>query len=494
MTHTARDSFISTCVYHICNLPVVRQIAFALLLLAAGRTLADASEPATKTPVCVTDSVVIAGLNGDASIDIKAVSNYIETVAGMLKAGRFRQIDCLAASARFHKERFPGGMWKLHAIYSGLEKPPLHATPEDWGTHMKLVQKWVATNPRSTTARVALAESYVDYGEDARGSGYGDTVSDSGWRLLAERTAKAKKILDEASAHSMVDAEWYVAMQGLALHQGWEKEARRALLDKAVKFEPEYYYYYRYFSNSILPKWGGGEGEVESFLEESADHIGGDAGDILYFRVAADLVCGCQSDESLKFSLPRIQKGFAAVEKKNGPSPENLNLMAHAAISFGDALVADKVFTRIGDQWSEEIWKTSSYYESSKQWAKQIADAVNAKRVDAEQSAGMNLHTSEGQNYNAEFAEKVTTLMEPCLEAAGSIDLPAFELVLKVGKDGTIEDMTGTGVLSPLTKCLGHKLADFQKTKQAVFAPPPQPDYWVRFDFNPKQSTSAALK
>lgn len=490
MTLSGHASSLSTCVHHSHSFPVIRQVVFIMLVLAAVRPLADASEPPAKTPVCVTDPVVLTGLSGDASTDIKAVSNYSKTIAGMLKAERFAQIDCLAASARSRKELFSGGMWKLHAIYVGLEKPPLHATPEDWKTHMKLVQEWVTTRPQSITARVALAESYVDYGEDARGPGYADTVSASGWKLLAERAAKAKKILDEAASLKMVDAEWYVAMQGLALHQGWEKEARRALLDKAVKFEPEYYYYYRLFSNSILPKWGGGEGEVESFLQESADHIGGDAGDILYFRVAANLVCGCQGDEALKFSLSRMQKGLVAVEKKNGPSPENLNLMAHAAIGSGDALVADKFFTRIGDQWSEDIWQASSYFESSKQWAKQIADAVNARRVDAEQSAETNLHTPEGRHYSTEFAEKITTWMGPCLQAATGIDLPAFELVLKVGRDGTIEDMTGSGAVSPLTKCLGPKLEDFRKAKQAVFTPPPKPDYWVRFDFDPQKTAS----
>jgi hypothetical protein len=38
------------------------------------------------------------------------------------------------------------------------------------------------------------------------------------------------------------------------------------------------------------------------------------------------------------------------------------------------------------------------------------------------------------------------------------------------------------------------KLHDFQRSKQAVFPPPPQPDYWFRLDFNSENSTSVALK
>ena len=155
-----------------------------------------------------------------------------------------------------------------------------------------MLQRWASARPESITARVALAKSYVNYGEDARGSGFADTVSESGWKLLAERTTKAKLILDEASKLSTKDPEWYVVMQELVLHQDWETPARRALLEQAVKFEPEYYYYYRLFANSIQPKWGGEEGEVETFLQESSDRIGGDAGDILYLLPREPLRAG----------------------------------------------------------------------------------------------------------------------------------------------------------------------------------------------------------
>jgi hypothetical protein len=467
-------------------------VAISILLLIAACGFASAEIPKAKPSPCALTDAEAAGLSGDASTDIHAFTDYSNTIYRLFKAGEFEQLDCIADSSRSHKETFPGGMWKIHAIYSGLEKPPLHATQEDWNTHMQLLQRWVSTTPASITARIAQAKSYVSYGEDARGPGFADTVSDSGWKLLAERTAKAKQILDEASTLSTKDPEWYVAMQEVALHQGWEPVAREALLDQAVKFEPAYYYYYRLYANSILPKWGGEEGEVAKFLQKVADQIGGDAGDIVYFRVAGKIVCGCQTDQQLKLSWPRIQKGFDAVEKRNGASPENWNLMAHMAVSFGDAVVADKLLIRIGDQWSEDIWQNSSDFESAKQWAKQIEPVIARKRP-AEESAEANLRTPEGQRYNAAFAEKIHLWMQPCLDDAAGSDLGSFELLIKVGKEGTIEEITGGGN-SPLMSCLGHKINDFRLSKQAVFPPPPQPDYWVRLDFNQADAASAALK
>jgi hypothetical protein len=454
--------------------------------LIALREFAIADPPKAKPLPCGLTEAEVAGLNGDASTDVQAVPNYIKTIYGILRAGKFGQLDCLADTARSQKEMFSGGMWKLHAIYLGLARPPLHPTQEDWEAHIVSVQRWVTTSPESITARIALAESYVSYGEDARGPGYSDTVSESGWRLLAERLGKAKQILEQASALSTKDPEWFAAMQELVLHQGWEQSARQDLLERAVKFEPKYYYYYRLYANSILPKWGGEDGEVARFLKHATDQVGGEAGDILYFQVAGKLVCGCQDDQHLNLSWPRIQKGFAAVEKQNGPSLENWNLLAHMAVSFDDGWIADKMFDRIGEQWSEDVWQTSSYFESMKQWAKRVGPML-AKRHDAEESAETNLHTAEGQRYNAAFGTKFQTWMQPCVEEVANKDLRDFELLLKVGNEGTIEDMTGGGNISLLTKCLAKKLMDIQVGKKMFLPQPPQPNYWVRFDFAPEQ-------
>jgi len=475
------------------NLRHSHSIPIFLLLLMVVCGFAFAQVPNAKLSSCLLTDTEAAGLSGDTSIDIHAVSNYSKAITDLLKAEKFEQLDCLADSARSHKETFPGGMWKIHAIYSGLEKPPLHATQEDWDIHMESLQRWVSTRPESTTARIALAESYVSYGWDARGSGFADTVSESGWKLLAERTAKAKQVLEQASVLSAKDPEWYVAMQQVALGQSWEPDATQALLEQAIKFEPAYYYYYRMYADSILPKWGGEQGETERFMQESADHIGGDAGDILYFRVAGTLFCGCQDDQQLKLSWPRIQKGFAAVEKQNGPSPENWNLFAHLAVHYGDALVADKMLAKIGDQWSEDVWHTSSSFESAKQWAKEVVPMM-AKRHDAEEFVETSLRTSEGKKYNAAFAEKIRTWIQSCLAEGGGNDLGDFELLLKIGKEGKVEDLTGGGTISPLTQCLAHMVSDFKVSKHVVFAPPPQADYWVRFDFIPEHPASTALK
>lgn len=365
-----------TCLAFFLLLPKCSRSALMCFLLAiTACALASADLPKAKPAPCALTDAVAAGLNGDASADIHAVSDYKKTIAGLLDTGKFEQLDCLADAARSSKETFSGGMWKLHAIYSGLEKPALHATQEDWDTHMELVQRWVTARPDSITAQIALAESCLQNGWDARGKGETNTVSKSGWKLFADRAAKARQILEQSSAVSAKDPEWYLAMQGVALAQEWDAAPRRALLEQAVKFGPAYYYYYRAYANSILIKWFGKKGDVEYFLEQTADNIGGDAGDALYFRVAGLLVCSCPDEQKLRLSWPRILKGFVAVETQTGTSPENWNRLARMAVTFDHPVMADKMFDKIGDQWSEDVWQTPAYYESIKQWARKAAKA-----------------------------------------------------------------------------------------------------------------------
>lgn len=463
-----------------------------LILLIAACSFANAEVLKAKALPCLLTDAEVAGMSGDAGADIQAVKHFKETANHMLHDERFEALDCLADSLRSSKETFPGGMWKLHNLYTGLSQPLLHPTEEDWTTHMALVNKWVTVNPKSITARVTLAESYVSYAGSARGTGYADTVSESGWKLFEQRNLEAKRVLDEASELPSKCPEWYLAMQFVAQYQSWENSESRALFDRAVKFEPAYYYYYRAYSQSIQPKWGGEPGDVEKFLKAEADRVGGDAGDIVYFQAAADLVCGCQSDQELDLSWPRIQKGFAALEERSGSAPENLNIMASLASSFNDPLVADKMFDRIGDQWSEGKWGTQSRYDSTKQWAKQWAPMM-ARQRSTEESAAANLRTPEGQRYQATVDEKIRPWIQSCLETSGGSDPGKYELLFRISKEGMVDDMLGSGA-SPAGFCLSRKIGETRQANQPAFPPPPQPAYWVRFDFSSGNWTSATLK
>ena len=463
-----------------------------VLVTVSGFAFAADQTPSPSNPnLCNISEEDAASLNVDFSADVNASRQYAGAIAQMLQDEKFAELDCLTDRARSGKERFPGGSWKVHELYSGLYQPvqyPVkHATQDDWNNLLQRLQKWVTARPTSVTARVALARTYLLYAYDARGHGFANTVSDSGWKLFEERTTMAKGILDEASNLPTKCPEWYVDMLLVAQNQSWDKDRSRTLFDEAFKFEPGYYYNARVLAAYLLPKWSGEEGATEKFTQDVADRVGGEQGDALYFEVAsADyVICGCADDP--KMSWERIEKGFEASEKQYGVSMLNLNRMAYLATHFGRTypIVADKVLTRIGEQWDEETWDTQQNFEDVKKWAaytKPFAEKLYAM----ESAADTNMKTPAGPRYKASFEKTYRGLLQECVRTDGSsIDRweGKFKVLISVGAKGTVEE-DNIYSMGPVVTCLDNKMRALQLTKKRVFPPPPQAPYWVRLDLD----------
>jgi hypothetical protein len=428
------------------------------------------------------------GLSADDSIDAYATEKYSAAVSNMLAAEEFKQLDCLADSLRESQVRFASGAWKLHIFYSGLEAPLLHATEKDWKEHLKRLKNWQYENPESITARIALAEADLSYAWDARGNQGAETVSDNGWQLFGQRAAEARKILEKASSLKAKCPEWYVAMETVALAQGWGRPEAQAVVEEAFAKDPQYYHVYPKYALYLLPRWYGEEGETEAFAASIADRLGGDQGDAVYYKIAVSVVCNCKTEPQLeRMSWPRIQKGFAALEKQNGVSMANLNTFALMAIKLNDSVVADQMFRRMGDRWNESIWKNRAYFDASKAWAAAVAPTA-AWMASSEKEAAANLQAPEGPGYHAAVGKTFHNFMQECVPAASG-DGEAFELLVQIGDHGLIQQMMSM-TNGSLSNCLFAKFAKFRLSKTTPFPPPPKSPYWMRFDLDPKDYSS----
>lgn len=191
-------------------------------------------------------------------------------------------------------------------------------------------------------------------------------------------------------------------------------------------------------------------------------------GDILYFQIATELICRCSGETSLKLmSSPRIQKGVAELEKQNGPSATNLNLLAYIAIKENDSVVAHKVFSRIEDNWDQETWRTRSYFDRSKGWAEQMAANVE----------------SPGQQVVELARTKFATALRQCVETLSG-DVAKFDLILTVEKDGMVSEAF-PNPQNKAASCLG-------KLKGEMLLPPPRAPYRFRIEVDPTKLLSAS--
>lgn len=417
----------------------------------------------------------------------------IESMRELLEQDKFETIDMIADRARSTKERFDGGIWNIHVIYAGLYQPRQgthRAGDAEWQELLDRLKRWVAQRPNSVTARVALARAYYYYAWSARGSGYADTVTDNGWALFQQRLELSGKTLAEAFSLPTKCPEWYLAMQYLVRDLGSSKEVQAEAFEKAIAFEPDYQYYYRAQAESLQEKWGGEKGELAAFSNKIADRIGGERGDMIYFQIASDVNCNCGEDQDLHgLSLPRIERGFKAVDKTYRASAFNLNKMAYLASAGGDPLFANEMFKRLQDSWDPDTWKTRNYFETAREWARQWEGTKVIE--DALKAADDNLKTPEGSKFDGvmgkAFEGKYRAVVADCLKKSGEPFLIPFDLAMRLGKDGVVEQVH-TSIRSRVSACLSPQM------EKAQFPVPPQPSYWVKIHLQPSPEEIQKLK
>jgi hypothetical protein len=459
-----------------------------VLLLAtahpAARGLAVNSPDKSAQTACPALEMDFGGGN-----DMQALKAYGAAVRQLFKQEKFKELDCLADTARGNKERIPGGMWKIHEFYWAVTELPGHLTEQDWKEQLRLVQKWAADRPLSITARVVLAKTYINYAWDARGKDTSDSVTESGWKLFGDRLEKAKATLDEASTLSSKCPEWYLVMQDVALGLGWGRPEAMDLLKRAIAFEPAYYYYYRSSAYYLMPQWNGEDGDAARFAAESADHVGSDAGDILYFQIGEKIVCACNDPEFAHLSWARLQKGYTTLEKEYGVSLANLNRLALMASKSGDSVVADSAFQRIGDNWDKEAWITQTYFDQNKTWAAQVAPAEARSRAIL-QEAATNLQSEGGAQYQKTIEQAMLPFMRQCVQSSNN-DQTKFELIVKVGKDGSPEDAWFREPTA-MAQCMMREIYESHVKKETPFPVPPRPDYWLDLHLDPSSFSVAA--
>jgi hypothetical protein len=209
----------------------------------------------------------------------------------------------------------------------------------------------------------------ASYAWRARGAEYADKVTETGWRLFAERLAAAREVLQEARKLPEKDpfGGWFALR--VALGESWPKEEYDQLVEEAVSFEPKFWGYHVTRAYSLLPRWHGEPGDWEAYAEQAAERPDGLRAEI-YARIVIRLEAstGTSSQES-KVSWPKTARGagddaaeisgFARGREQRCPA------RFHGAGSRDGA--AD--VRQIGDQYLPSVWRKPERFVHCRNWA-----------------------------------------------------------------------------------------------------------------------------
>jgi hypothetical protein len=296
------------------------------------------------------------------------ISQWQRDLQADLIAEKFESLDITASHLRSEKVRLAGGQWQLRSFYSVLDAP--QQSEQDSTDHIAHLRHWMSARPNSITARVALATALTRWAWVARGDGYAKTVTPEGWRLFHERIQEAQAILEGAQKLPDKCPEWYDAMLSVGRAQGWDFERMNKLLADGTQLEPGYYYLYMNFVWNLLPKWHGRVGQAAEFARTSADAIGGDGGDILYFQIGTTLIkLGDDEFDAHEMDWQRLQRGYRALISQFGPSTYPENQLAYMAWRFQDSGAASQQFALIGESWSRMVWQDRKHFDRARDWA-----------------------------------------------------------------------------------------------------------------------------
>ncbi len=303
-----------------------------------------------------------------------------EKVSDLLRKKDFDGLDKMAEALRKSKAEMANGRWKLDSFYWSFSHDGLKSE-SDWTQRVDAVKEWVDKKPESVTARVALANLKWRYAWHARGGGWAKDVNDENWRKMREREAEALKVLEGMQPDC---PRWYFVRLELLKDMTFERKDYDAIFERSVAQYPTYKHAYFLKAKCLQPRWHGEEGEWEKFAEESANKVGGDAGDILYAQIVWDVEStGWYSKDNIfkqfQISWPRVQKGFALMMAKNPDSSWIQNEYCKLACLAEDRSAARAMFDKINPGYDPVVWRKQATYVKQRDWAYTLDGSAPAK-------------------------------------------------------------------------------------------------------------------
>lgn len=281
----------------------------------------------------------------------------------LLDSQNFDKLEELGNQLCKDKTTGESGNWLIDAFISGLDGSTIDDNKPDstWEKQLTALKQWEETKPNSILAKTALMSFWTRYAWKARGSGWANTVTDEGWRSFEERLKKAQALMDKADSLAQTCPTLYREKLILARGNSWKREQMETAFAKCIKLFPTYTAAYAYKYAYLMPRWGGEQGEGETFLMESADKRGkGTESDKFYALLIWNLEMHRFLDQNsfaqTELSWEKTKAGFDALLKENPNSLILLSEYAKIADLADDKSKCKELFNKLGNRCEAGIW------------------------------------------------------------------------------------------------------------------------------------------
>jgi hypothetical protein len=135
--------------------------------------------------------------------------------------------------------------------------PPSWSNLVRWNCYQIIEPALTKNWENSSFAQLARGRAYLTYAWKARGTGYANTVSDEGWKLLSERLDIAANSLEKAWSLDPRNADICMEMMRVELGQGKGRERLDTWFLRGLKLNPASYNIWYAKLEYLRPRWYG---------------------------------------------------------------------------------------------------------------------------------------------------------------------------------------------------------------------------------------------
>jgi hypothetical protein len=301
-----------------------------------------------------------------------AVKQILEkTVTEAFFRSDFARLEAMAKYYRDSGARTPAGNWKLSIFYDALSIGRYGTRADDalFADAEKKDLNWIAAFPHSPTPYIVYGEQLKEHGWYFRGTGYGYTVTKTGWVKFRDYLARARAFLEKNKTIAADDPHWYCAMLEIALGQNWNKDQFEPLLIEGIYRFPYYYYLYLDGVRFYQPAWGGDVNDLDSFVSEAVARTSSKEGTTAYARIyTGSANAFVNVFKETRATWPKLFNALQGMRQLY-PDPRNDNKFAYYACVAGDWVWTARMMPLIQNAPNLEIWRTRDYFDSCRNWA-----------------------------------------------------------------------------------------------------------------------------
>jgi hypothetical protein len=253
-----------------------------------------------------------------------------------LKREEFTALEAMIDASARTRGRLRDGSLTLAVLFDAYGNV-LPAT-EQWEQQLSLIHKWRRQSPRSAAAALIEARYWISYAAIVRRGRFSAGVPPDLKRIVDQRAAKARSVLEASKPYAAANPLWYHEMLTVATLQRWPAKKKAALFEAAVNVDPSFDPTYIAMATSLAPYWGGSIAQYQRFVDNAVEITRSVDGEAMYATLYWHLT-RLQHEEpftELEIPWPNMRAGFIALLERYPESVWNLQNFAAFACRAGD--------------------------------------------------------------------------------------------------------------------------------------------------------------